>query len=204
MPPRGSGKYPRSEPLDPTKNELDAWGRRRSFPGSKTGFMEVQVWHEMTEDGEYTGKTEERERSCAPEGRRCSANIRTGNWTGNRCVKYAIKGGRVCHWHGGNLPAIKKNAQRTLALAASGAAERLVWMALKKRHVTDKDRIRALIEVLDRAGVAGKQTIEIELKPWQEMLKRVAGELPGSKADIELVEGEDYEVEDESTDDLED
>lgn len=209
MPPRNP-KTPPKGSEDGKVVELDSWGRKKAVPGSVTGVKEVQVWREMGEDDQPTGVTKKVERLAAPEGRRCIAKYGPRScWYGNRCVGYAIKGGRVCNAHGGKLPTIKKNAQRNLAMAANGAAERLIHMALKKRNVPDQVRLKAICEVLDRAGVTGKTTIEVELKPWQELMRRVAGELPrGAGADgeevIELVEGEDYEVEEDDLDDLED
>jgi hypothetical protein len=108
-----------------------------------------------------------------------------------------VQGGRVCIKHGGALPEVKKNAQRTLAMAALPAAERLVHIALFKRNVLDKDRIKALVEVLNRAGVEGKTTVEIEVKPYQEILGMVDAMANTEPAALELTEGVDFEVSDE-------
>lgn len=155
---------------------------------------EWQTWHELDPDTmEPTGRTEERKRGILtsdPE-RRCTGTIRRGEWAGNRCVKPAVKGGKVCKIHGGHLPNVKKAAQRRLAMAADPAAKELIYIALEKPGVEDKDRIKALLAILDRAGIGGKETIEIEIKPWQNVLKRLAGKgKPDDEELLELTEGE--------------
>lgn len=147
-----------------------------------------------------------------PDERRCIARSvgKSSQWMGNRCALYAIKGGKVCRYHGGNIPNVKKAAQAALAIAALPAAEKLIHIALNKRGVSDSDRIKAIIQILDRAGVEGKQTIEVELSLWQKTLQTVysatlATEGEGAPGQ-ELIEGEDYELDDEADDesDLED
>jgi hypothetical protein len=96
---------------------------------------------------------------------------------------------------------VKKAAQAALAVAALPAAEKLIHIALTKRDVSDSDRIKALIQILDRAGVEGKQTVTVELALWQQTLQTVYAnnlaedgeEIPGR----ELVEGVDYVLDDE-------
>jgi hypothetical protein len=171
----------------------DPWKNRRV-----EGPFEDQTWHELDENGEATGRTEVRKRMIPtnPE-RRCRATIRKGEWTGNRCTRASIRGGVVCHTHGGALASVKKAAQKRLAMAADPAAAKLIYIALHKPDTEDKDRIKALLAILDRAGIAGAEKIELEIKPWQDVLRRVAGTLEGGSGDdvVELVEGEDYEVE---------
>lgn len=180
----------------PTARPLDRLGRLKSAPGNKNGSIEVQTWNEMDSEGNYTGRTELRERFVPPPERRCKAVIGNLEWAGNRCVKWTIHGGTVCSSHGGNLPEVKKKAQQRLALAADLAAARLIHIATTKRGVEDKDRIRAIVEVLDRAGVQGKTTIEVEVKPWQAMLQRISGRLDGGEAEgtIDAQEGVDFWV----------
>jgi hypothetical protein len=114
-------------------------------------------------------------RRVPPDGRRCRQTIRSkaSPWLGNQCARPAIHGGTVCISHGGRLPTVKKAAQRRLALASPLAADRLIYMALVKPRMADSDRIRALLAILDRAGVEGKSTIEVEVKPWQEALSKL-------------------------------
>jgi hypothetical protein len=126
---------------------------------------------------------------------RCRAWLRAGPYKDNQCTHRHIPGGVVCHVHGGNLPTVKKAAQRRLALAAFPAAEQLIFIALKKKGVSDGDRIKACVEILNRTGVVGTQVLEIEMKPWQTMLQTLAGEVSGAKAeDAAQEEGVDYEI----------
>jgi hypothetical protein len=188
-------------PVIPSYVEPNPQNIRRWTKARREGRIEVQTWHEWVKVGdnewEYTGRTEERERIIPPESRRCMAVHKRGFWIDQRCTQYTIKGGRVCIKHGGALPEVKKNAQRTLAMAALPAAERLVHIALFKRNVLDKDRIKALVEVLNRAGVEGKTTVEIEVKPYQEILGMVDAMANTEPAALELTEGVDFEVSDE-------
>jgi hypothetical protein len=100
-------------------------------------------------------------RPVPPEERRCMGTIRSNlsPWKGNRCVSFAITGGTVCQAHGGKLPNVKKAAQMRLAMAAVPAADRLIYMALRKQRMADSDRLRALAMILDRAGVEGKSVV---------------------------------------------
>jgi hypothetical protein len=133
-----------------------------------------------------------RVRWVPPEERRCQARGigKFSEWQGNRCTMRAIKGGRVCFAHGGRLSTVRKAAQAALAQAALPAANKLVGIALTKRGVSDSDRIRAIVEILNRAGVEGRQTIELEIKPFQEVLQRVYETETGQKA---LGSGEEEE-----------
>ena len=178
-----------------TGRELDRLGRIRSGPAALNGEWELQTC--TAEDGTITHV----KRRVPIEANRCIALIkgRENPWRGNRCTKVHIRGARVCKVHGGSLPNVKKAAARRLAMAADPAAAELIRIALHKRGVNDADRIKALLAILDRAGIAGKSTIEIELKPWQEILQKVYGSMDGSGdiVDAELVEDEDYVIPDE-------
>lgn len=176
------------------------------YPGvghARRGNPEWQLWTEFGPDGETALNREWRVRWVPPEDRRCQARSigRTNNWQGNRCTQRALNGARVCRFHGGTIPNVKKAAQAALATAALPAAEKLIHIALKKRDVSDADRLKAIIQILDRAGVEGKQTVTVELALWQQTLQQVYAnniaqegeEVPGR----ELVEGVDYVLDDE-------
>jgi hypothetical protein len=141
-----------------------------------------------------------------PDDRRCQARGlgKFSDWMGNRCSMKAIKGGKVCLTHGGKLTSVKKAAQATLARAALPAAEKLVHLAITKRGVSDADRIKAIIQILDRAGVEGKSTIELEIKPWQQVLQRVYTAETGETIDAEEIEDVDFALEDDEEEDDED
>lgn len=182
---------------------------KMEYPGmghSRNGHPEWALFTEMEEnakDLEKAGKPWVIRRYWVtrwvpPEERRCQARAigKFSAFQGNRCSMRAIKGGRVCVTHGGKLANVKKAAQTALATAALPAAEKLIHIALKKRGVTDADRIKALIQILDRAGVEGKSTLQIEVAPWQQVLEKIYAGETGSVAIEGEVEGVDYEVED--------
>lgn len=180
------------QPGDPRSNP-----HRRHL---ENGPFEDQTWHEIDEaTAEPTGRTEIRKRPIPyPEERRCRAIVKRGQWSGNRCCAWAIRGGVVCRAHGGNMPSVKKAAQRRLAMAADPAAAKLIHIALNKPGVEDRDRIKALLAILDRAGIGGNVTIELEVKPWQDVLRRIAGRSASAEGGVlELEEGVDYTVDDE-------
>lgn len=133
-----------------------------------------------------------------PDDRRCRSRSvgKYSEWQGNRCTSLAIRGGRVCNKHGGKLGTVKKAAQRALAIAALPAAEKLIHIALTKSDVADSDRIKAIVQILDRAGVEGRQVVELEVRPFQEVLERVYSENTGQSAlgSDEEVEGIDFEL----------
>lgn len=177
------------------------------YPGPgyyREGGPEWQLYTEFDPDAPELGVAlfrEWRVRWVPPNTRRCQvrATGRTNNWQGNRCTIPAIKGGKVCRYHGGSLPSVKKAAQAALATAALPAAEKLIHIALTKRGVSDADRIKAIIQILDRAGVEGKTKLEIELPLWQKTLQGIYADAAPKGAEIpgrELEEGVDYILED--------
>jgi hypothetical protein len=132
-------------------------------PGAKRELMLVQE-----DDGSVTQQW----LVCAPDKVRCTGTIRRGPYAGNRCRKPRLLGSKVCPSHGGNLPNIKKAAQMRILAAADMATAELLTIALShNRDTEDGNRLRAITALLDRAGIDGKQTITIEVKPWQEMLQ---------------------------------
>lgn len=154
-----------------TGRKLDKLGRLSGGPTGR-GHME-KVTYTDPESGVVTHV----ERRVPPDDIRCTKNV-TGKmnpWRGNRCARTKIKGAEVCPTHGGNLPNVRKAAQRKLAMAALPAAERLIHMALKKQRMSDGDRLKALLAILDRAGVEGKSTVELEVRPWQTVLRSIYG-----------------------------
>jgi hypothetical protein len=207
MPPgKALSWLPKPEEVPPkptTKPEMEWPGP----PHFHAGHPEWQLYSEMAADAKerdargepYVLFREWRIRWVPPDGYRCKARSigKYAAWMGNRCTMKAIRGGTVCTTHGGKLGTVRKAAQATLARAALPAAEQLVHIALTKRGVADTDRIKALVQILDRAGVAGRQTIELEVRPWQEVLERVYTDVTGQPVDAEEVEGLDYELEEE-------
>src|SRR3954451_7512736 len=81
-------------------------------------------------------------------------------------------GGNVCYHHGGNAPQVKAKAQRRLQQAADALVQRLLGMALDS-ETPDHVALQAIRDALDRAGLGGKQSVELSAKqpePWEEMM----------------------------------
>lgn len=150
-------------------------------------------WELILQTDQETGEQADVQKWVPPDSRRCAAKCRNGKNAGNRCLKLRELGTTVCKAHGGSLPMVRKAAQRRLGMAALPAVEHLLFIALEKKGVTDGDRLRALVEVLNRAGITGKETLVIELKPWQNMMQRLAGTDPKT-TDLDEEEGVDYEL----------
>lgn len=127
------------------------------------------------------GSMSEQWLAVPPDGKRCTANIRKGPYQGSRCRKRRLRGAEVCVSHGANLPNVKKNAQMRLLAASDLVAKELVDIALSRKEETP-DRIRAANSVLDRAGVDAKQTMTVEVKPWQQSLVDLEAKIISKKA----------------------
>jgi hypothetical protein len=184
--PRRSANPPVPRPPIGPDDEVDSWGRRR-------GTVKVRMMECDEETGEEVGWVDT---FAAPMETRCRAKARWGKFKGQQCRMWAIRGGPVCRKHGGSLPNVKRAAAAKLAMAANPAIEKLIHIALVKRGVDDRDRIRAICAILDRAGITGKTEITIEVKPWQDMLRRIGGGgiVEEGTGEVELEEGKDYSV----------
>jgi len=125
------------------------------------------------------GRVEEHWLAVPPKNRRCRAKIRSGPYEGQRCRKLALRGAKVCLSHGGQLPMVKLAAEKRLLAASDLAVKGLINMAFDKKGVEDANRIRAMLAILDRAGLDGKQSVTIEVKPWQEALRAIGDGLSG-------------------------
>ncbi|WP_310779159.1 hypothetical protein [Mycobacterium sp. Z3061] len=117
--------------------------------------------------------------------RRCTAH--RGN--GDRCRKWAIRGGTVCATHGGRAKQVREKAQRRLSEAADRMAKALLGMATDA-NVSETVRLAAIRDALSRAGVTEKQAIEVEVgpsKPYEAILERLAS--GGSRAEWRRSQG---------------
>lgn len=119
------------------------------------------------------GTVEEHWLACPPDHKRCTGNALNGVYKGQRCRKPALRGARVCLSHGGSLPSVRKAAELRVLAAQDLAIQGIVHIAFEKVNVSDADRLRALTALLDRGGMDGKQTVVLELKPWQEMMEKL-------------------------------
>lgn len=197
MPRRGSGteqstqRRNKSNPIQ-EGDATDSWGRRRK--AVKTTMTKRPVDPE-TGKADLTDPGVEVELFVPPEEFRCRARALSGPYQGQRCRNFSIRGGPVCFRHGGNLPNVRKAAQLKLLMAANPAIEKLIDIALHKKGVDDNDRLRAIAQILDRAGIVGKQEVAVEIKPWQEAIRKLMGsEEEKPAADVDLVEGQDFWV----------
>lgn len=101
----------------------------------------------------------------------CRAPLKNGDEAGRRCKKKAILGGLVCRSHGAQLPAVQQAAARTvdearlrLLLATEDAV--VVLETLMEVGHNEAVRLRAAVEILDRAGIRGG--VEIRPLPAEE------------------------------------
>jgi hypothetical protein len=97
---------------------------------------------------------------------RCRAPVKNGDHAGERCKKLAILGGLVCRSHGAQLPSVQEAAARAvedarmrLLLGVDDAVS--VLELLMNEAQSEAVRLRASIEILDRAGIRGG----IEIRP---------------------------------------
>ena len=88
-------------------------------------------------------------------GRRCSAHSKTGE----RCKNKAVPGANVCRFHGGAAPQVKRRA----ALRLLELVEPAVATLAREMAGADKssDRQRAANSILDRAGIARSQQVDV-------------------------------------------
>ena len=82
--------------------------------------------------------------------RRCSA---TNKKTGLRCKQWAILGGTVCRYHGGNAPQVRRKAEERLKALVDPAIEALHEILSDKKH---PHRMAAIKEILERDGRIGQ------------------------------------------------
>lgn len=87
--------------------------------------------------------------------RKCTAH---SSQTGNPCRNHAISGSNVCRSHGGAAPQVLERARRRLLEAVDPAAAELVRIA--KQGENEGVRVRAITEILDRAGVPREARLE--------------------------------------------
>lgn len=104
---------------------------------------------------------------------RCTARTRSGRG----CKNPPILGGTVCRMHGGSAPAVRAAANRRLLAMVLPALARLDAI-VRKPETSDADRIRAIVEVLNRTGFSGKTEIELTVAPWQAIIEDIVMDVP--------------------------
>jgi hypothetical protein len=79
--------------------------------------------------------------------------------------------------HGGAAPQVRRKAQERLALASDIVVVKLLALAFDS-NTPDAVKLAAMKDVLDRARVSGKTTIEVEVPQWQQLLDGIVATLP--------------------------
>ncbi len=98
--------------------------------------------------------------------RQCTATVSDGS---RRCRRVAINGGTVCRSHGGAAPQVRAAAQRRLADLVDPAIREL-QRVLDDDDADHRDRLRAVAEVLDRAGHPRGATVDVTVEQLAEQL----------------------------------
>jgi hypothetical protein len=116
--------------------------------------------------------------------RRCTAHRKNGN----RCKNPARLGTNVCDFHGAKAPQVKRKARQRIEEAADRMACELLKMATDD-HVSDSVKLAAIRDALDRAGLAAKTAVQVDVgppKPYEVILGRIEA---GSRADYRRSRG---------------
>jgi len=116
---------------------------------------------------------------------RCTA---TSKRTGERCRAWALRGARTCRVHGSATRATKVATAKRIAQASGYAAEMLVEF-MADPNVDLKTRIQISQDLLNRAGVNGKQELEVTVgmvPGWEAGIQELFVQYPDS--DLGVIE----------------
>lgn len=103
--------------------------------------------------------------------------IAVSSRTGNPCNNSPMRGGNVCRMHGGAAPQVRRRAAERIALASDKAAAQL-FAFMTDVAIPPAVRLAATKDLLDRAQVTGKTTVEIEVPVWQQILDGIVATVP--------------------------
>lgn len=125
-------------------------------------------WEDLTDWDDYL-----------PNGaRRCHAHAKSGD----RCKRPALKGARVCTSHGAGAPQVKASARRRMLELLDPAINELE--RVMRHGEKDADRLRAVENILDRAGMPRKTELDVD-GASEDLLERIMA-LRGRVASGEL------------------
>lgn len=102
--------------------------------------------------------------------RQCVAKLTDGS---RRCRKFAIRGGLVCTSHGGSAPQVQEAAQRRLADLVDPAIRELSRI-LDDPDASDRDKLRAVAETLDRTGHPRGAQVDVTVDQLADRIARLA------------------------------
>jgi hypothetical protein len=114
----------------------------------------------------------------------CTATKRNGK----PCGLPPIKGGTVCHKHGGSAPQVRKRANQRLIEMVLPAMKEL-HRILDSPNTADADKLRAIQMVLNRTGYGERTQVDIGLReptPWDNL----------TSAGVRVIRGRDAIVDD--------
>jgi hypothetical protein len=114
----------------------------------------------------------------------CTARRRNGAPCGNA----PMAGTNVCRMHGGAAPQVRRRAQQRILEASDKAAARLVAM-MQDDTIAPAIQLAAARDLLDRAGIVGKQEFDVEVKVtgWQTVLADILVDVEEDEDDFSEV-----------------
>lgn len=139
-----------------------------------------------------------KKRSRAPVRVTCTATKRNGK----PCGLPPIKGGTVCHKHGGSAPQVRAKANerlRAMVLPALGELRKII----DSPDTTDADKLRAINMVLNRTGYNERHAVDIGLReptPWDNLQDTAFRIVRGVAAVVD--EDDEHAIASGNTDDL--
>lgn len=96
------------------------------------------------------------------------------------CLRPPLNGAHVCNKHGGQVAHVREAAINRLSNAAEKAANTLITLTDIRDEtgelVDQKVRVSAANSVLDRVGVKGGSTVEVEIPGYKDVLSKLFGE----------------------------
>jgi hypothetical protein len=104
---------------------------------------------------------------------RCTARSKQ---RGDRCDRYSSAGQKVCYYHGGASPQAKAKAEERLAIMADRAMEVLADV-MDDPESSDRDKVRAAVATLDRAGYGAQRRVELTTTALEAELERLNREI---------------------------